>query len=142
MIYLENETEIGTCIALSETENFILNENEVDRKICGLGGVIDDGTIIGIFYSKERFFLVIDKKIIHINEKQFECYNDYINKKERKFVIRIDRRIVYEKVYIPFIDPGILYYDAELDEFDYLLQFYNMMKDKVNLFKYIKNLSS
>ena len=72
------------------------------------------------------------------NMKLINRYNEYISKTEREFKVIISNQIVCKIRYIPFIDPGFLWYDADVEEFDFLLQFYNLVKDKTSIYNIIK----
>lgn len=142
MIYISNEMEYGKCIAIDDKNVFVIDEKLADRNICGIGGITDDNIIIGIYCWANEYFFVCDNRILKITMNNFDCSNSYVNKYERRFCVKIDGKVVFEKQYKPFIDPGIFYYDVDIEEYDYLLQFYNYTKDKENLFNYLKRLST
>ncbi len=105
--------------------------------IQGIGGFTDKHELIGI-YIKEKYYFIYNNKKYEFMIGNFECKNEYISKTEREFKVIISNQIVCKIRYIPFIDPGFLWYDADVEEFDFLLQFYNLVKDKTSIYNIIK----
>ena len=137
MIVLENRYKIGTYIIIEEDIWSIKQEKVNKMLIQGIGGFTDKHELIGI-YRKEKYYFIYNNKKYEFMIGNFECKNEYISKTEREFKVIISNQIVCKIRYIPFIDPGFLCYDADVEEFDFLLQFYNLVKDKTSIYNIIK----
>ena len=137
MIVLENRYKIGTYIIIEEDTWSIKQEKVNKMLIQGIGGFTDKHELIGI-YIKEKYYFIYNNKKYEFMIDNFECKNEYISKTEREFKVIISNQIVCKIRYIPFIDPGFLWYDADVEEFDFLLQFYNLVKDKTSIYNIIK----
>ncbi len=137
MIVLENRYKVGTYIIIEEDTWSIKQEKVNKMLIQGVGGFTDKYELIGI-YIKEKYYFIYNNKKYEFMIDNFECKNEYISKTEREFKVIISNQIVCKIRYIPFIDPGFLWYDGDIEEFDFLLQFYNLVKDKTSIYNIIK----
>lgn len=83
-------------------------------------------------------FFLIDKEEHKICQRNFECSNIYIDKKTRQFKLINQNNLICEIIYEPYLDPGILIYDSDPEEFDSLLFLSNnILQSKETLANFI-----
>lgn len=63
--------------------------------------------------------------------------NKYISDLERSFHVSIGGQYICTIVYEPFINPGIIYYDADPEEFDVLLCLSELLKNEGSIKKFM-----
>lgn len=137
MVILDNECKMGTCIIYDGQKYIIKPRDEVKERIQGIGGVTEDNILIGLYLEGEKVYFLCDKNRLEITIDRFNCENKYISKIKREFVVKEGEFVIYKKIYEPFIDPGMLWYDADPEEYDFLLRFYNILKNKEAIEKII-----
>ena len=140
MIVLDNDSKMGSCIVIENGMYSVIEEEKVNLPIQGVGGFSEDMQLIGVFIDGDRLFFINNNSIFETAPNDLKCTNKYISKSERSFVVEIGDRKVCEIVYKPFIDPGMIYYDADPEEFDFLLRFSNMIKDQESIQNFIRGM--
>jgi hypothetical protein len=141
MITLDNYPKLGSYIII---ENNIYSIEEVEdrhRPIQGVGG-FQDGQMIGIYAQKDKLYFVQNEQVYETTPDDLKCTNKYISKLERCFSVTIGDRKICEIIYEPFIDPGMLIYDADPEEFDVLLYLSGLLKDKESMQKFINGMNN
>lgn len=68
------------------------------------------------------------------------CKNEYVSSLERCFNVTIEGKEICNIIYKPYIDPGMIYYDADPEEFDVLLYLSRLMKDKESLKEFMNGM--
>lgn len=142
MIILDNECTLGTKIVYSKDKFEVKAGSDITGKIDGIGGITDTGDLLGIYVQNEKVYFLYNEKCTMIDSESFKVENRYINSKERLFKVSKNTVILCEIKYCPYVDPGMIIYDSEEEEYDFLLRFYKMFKDKRafdNCINYIKN---
>lgn len=142
MIILDNECKLGTKIIYNNGKFEIKAEEDIAEKIDGIGGITDTGDVIGIYVENEIIYFLYNEKRTIIDRESFKMENQYVTNEKRVFKVSVGNVILCEIIYSPYIDPGMIVYDSEDDEYDFLLRFYRMFKDRKsfdNCINYIKN---
>lgn len=142
MIVLNNYSKSGTYIVLGAESYTIVKKEEVNRERQGVGGFSEDGQILGIYVREGRFFLVYNQKRYEVKLGDLKCTNTYVSKVARRFTVAIGKQTVCDITYEPFIDPGMLVYDADPEEFDFLLYLSGILKDETSIAGFIEGMNS
>lgn len=143
MIILDNECTQGTRILYNDGRYEIKSAQLVSEKVNGIGALSDAGELVGVFLSGCDLNFIYKDKITSVDIETFKIENEYISKKKRRFRVYNYNHIICEIEYIPYIDPGMIIYDSDEDEFDSLLRISKMFKDcnaTMNTIRYIKYL--
>lgn len=138
MIILRNYLKLGTYIVIENNSYTI--EKEINQPRHGVGGILEDGLLVGVYFQNYKLYFLKDNKSVEIKIPEFKCTNEYISKLERCFSVKIGDESICDIVYEPFIDPGMLYYDADPEEFDVLLYLSGILKDKESIQSFIKGM--
>lgn len=138
MMILDNECKMGTYIVFDGTQYIIKDKIDGAQKIQGIGGITDDNKLVGMYLKEEQVYFLYDKEEFEMVPDKFSCENRYISTTEREFTVRINDKLICQIKYVPFIDPGMLWYDADIEEYDFLLRFYNMVKDEKGIQSIVK----
>lgn len=141
MITLINKYTLGTTIVYDEGKVEVKNSEDVVEKIDGVGILTEDKKMIGFYLMDEKAFFIYKNEITEVEISSFKMENVCVSQTERAFRVIHKNEIICEIKYVPYINPGIILFDAEEDEFDALLIFAKkfMSTEKViNMVKYIK----
>lgn len=133
MIVLRNYFDIDKKIVLY---NNIYKIEDSDACINGVGG-IQDNVLYGLYVQDGELFFVEEMKSYEINIHDFNCSNQYINTTERVLKIVSTGKELYDICYKPLIDPGMMYYDIDEEEYDILLYISNLLKDEDVIRKFV-----
>ncbi|HDR7658193.1 TPA: hypothetical protein QCX68_003682 [Bacillus wiedmannii] len=138
MIIMNNYSKVGTYIMLETSGYSIVEKNKVELVRQGVGGFSEDGQVVGIYIKNNKLYFFYNGRSFETSLGNFICVNRYISKFERCFSVTIAGRNICHIVYEPFIDPGVIYYDADPEEFDVLLYLSELLKneDSIKRFKY------
>ncbi|ANY65696.1 hypothetical protein BBD42_03875 [Paenibacillus sp. BIHB 4019] len=120
-IILRNYSEYKKYTIWSGSDYRIVDKEAVDRQEQGISGFAENEALVGVFVKKDDAFFLIDNKEYKICKSNFECSNIYIDKKTRKFQFINQNDLICEIIYEPYIDPGMVMYDSDPEEFDFLL---------------------
>lgn len=140
MIILRNYLELGTYIVIKSKSHTIEKEENINEPRHGVGGILEDGLLIGCYLNNDNLYFQINSETYEIKSPNFKCTNEYISKLERCFSVTIGDEKICEIVYEPYIDPGMLYYDADPEEFDVLLYMSGVLKDKESMQNFIRGM--
>jgi hypothetical protein len=112
--------------------------DKLDRSEQGIVGYTENKELVGIFIRNSEVFFLNNNKEYKIDATNFICSNPYIDKNTRHFKLENHNVTIYELIYEPYIDPGMLIYDADLEEFDFLLFINNnILQNKETLENFI-----
>jgi len=104
----------------------------------GISGFTETKNMVGVFVRNNNVFFLLDGNEYEICIHDFECSNIYIDKNTRKFKLISQSQLIYEIIYEPYIDPGMIIYDSDPEEFDFLLFLSNhILKSKLSLENFI-----
>ncbi|WP_338554586.1 hypothetical protein [Paenibacillus sp. KS-LC4] len=121
MVILRNYSEYKK-YTIWNGENYEIVEKEtVNRQEQGISGFTEDETMVGVFVQDKDAFFLINNKEYQICKSNFECSNNYIDKKTRVFKFINQSDVICKITYEPYIDPGMVMYDSDPEEFDFLL---------------------
>ncbi|ARC83447.1 hypothetical protein U732_2368 [Clostridium argentinense CDC 2741] len=138
MIILRNYFDISSKIVLYDNEYKI---EDINSPINGVGGVADDNILYGLYVDNGKLFFIIDTKAYELNKNNINCSNKYITATERMFIILSSNQEICGIRYKPFVDPGMIYYDIDEDEFDVLLYISSLLKDNETIDKFVRAMS-
>lgn len=138
MITMRNYPKLGSYILIDNNNNYSIERAE-DRKRTtqGVGGITEDGQIVGIYVKDKKLFFFYNGQSLEVPVNSLSCTNNYVSKLERCFSATINNQVICNIVYEPFIDPGMIYYDAEPDEFDVLLYLSGLLKNEDSIKNFI-----
>lgn len=140
MIILDNYSTIGTYIILESSGYSIVEEDEELFNFQGVGGFTEDGELVGIYVKDNKLFFYYNGKSFEASAENLICTNQYISRTERCFRVTIGEQKICEIVYKPYIDPGMIYYDADPEEFDVLLYLSNLLKTKDSIKRFMNGM--
>lgn len=143
MITLRNYPKLGSYIIIENNTYSIEEVEDRNRPIQGVGGFSEfskGGQLIGIYVQNDKMYFVQNEQVYETTPDDLKCTNKYISKLERCFSVTIADRKICEIIYEPFIDPGMLIYDADPEEFDVLLYLSGLLKDKDSMLNFIKGI--
>ncbi|GKU77597.1 hypothetical protein [Paenibacillus sp. L3-i20] len=104
----------------------------------GIAGFTENKNMVGVFVRNNETFFLLDDKEYRIDQEKFICSNSYISNKTRQFKLANKNVVICDIIYEPYIDPGMLIYDADPEEFDILLYLSeNILKSKETLENYL-----
>ncbi|MBD8027872.1 hypothetical protein H9636_14560 [Ureibacillus sp. Re31] len=129
MIVMNNYSKTGTYIILEHSGYSIVEKNKVQLIRQGVGGFSEDGQVVGIYVIDNTLFFFYNGKSFETSIEDLICINSYVSKLKRCFSVTIGGQNICNIVYEPFIDPGMIYYDADPEEFDVLLYLSELLKD-------------
>jgi len=138
VIILRNYFDIDSKIVLHDNEYKIENINSI---INGVGGITDNNILYGLYVYNKKLFFVINTKSYELNKNNINCSNKYITKTDRLFIILSSNQKVCEIQYEPVVDPGMMYYDIDEEEFDVLLYISSLLKDNETISKFVEAMS-
>lgn len=142
MIILENYPKISTRIIIENGTYSVQKAEEISKPIQGVGGFSEDGQLIGVFVENGKLFFLYNKECYQTIPSDLKCSNIYIAKSQRCFSIIIRDKKVCEIVYSPYIDPGMVFYDADPEEFDVLLYLSGLLEDIETMQNFIKGMNN
>lgn len=120
-VILRNYSEYKKYTIWSGSDYKIIDEDTIDRLEQGISGFTENKGMVGVFVKNDDAFFLIDNKEHKICKNNFECSNIYIDKKTRQFKLITQSDLICEIIYEPYIDPGMVIYDSDPEEFDFLL---------------------
>lgn len=142
MIILENYPKINTRIIIENDTYSIQKADNVNKPIQGVGGFSEDGQFVGVFVDNNKLCFLFKKKVYQTTPSDLKCTNTYTTKSQRCFSVIIGNEKVCEIVYKPYIDPGMLYYNVDPEEFDVLLYLSRLLKDEETMQNFIKGMNN
>lgn len=137
-VILRNYSEYNQYLIWNGYTYKTIVKDKLNRPEQGIVGYTDSKELIGIYIKNSEIFLLINEKEYKIDKSNFKCSNIYKDINTRHFKIENHGLIIFELVYEPYIDPGMVIYDADPEEFDFLLFLSNnILQDKETLENYI-----
>jgi len=137
MITLRNYPKLGSYIIIENSTYSIKEVEDRNKPIQGVGGFSEDGQLIGIYAQNDKLYFFENGQTYETTPAELQCINKYISKLIRCFSVTIGNKKICEIVYEPFIDPGMIYYDADPEEFDVLLYLSRLLKDEESMQNFI-----
>lgn len=112
--------------------------DKIDKPEQGIIGCTESKELVGVFVKNSGAFFLNNNVEIRIDTSNFKCSNSYIDKKTRHFKLVNQEKLIFESVYEPYIDPGMVVYNSDPEEFDFLLFLSNnILSNKESLENYI-----
>lgn len=140
MITLENYPRLESYILIEHNNYSIIEDKNRDKEIQGVGGVSEDGQVVGIYVKNNELNFFYNNQSFLARPENLDGKNEYVSKLERCFIVTIEDHEVCNILYKPFIDPGMIYYDADPEEFDVLLYLSILMKNEESLKKFMNGM--
>lgn len=140
MITLENYSKWKSYIIIEHNNYSIIEDKDRHRERQGVGGVSEDGQVVGIYVENEELNFFYNNQSFLTPPEKIVCKNEYVSSLERCFNVTIEGKEICNIIYIPYIDPGMIYYDADPEEFDVLLYLSRLMKDKESLKEFMNGM--
>jgi hypothetical protein len=142
MIILNNYSKVGTFIVLESNKHSIVNKNELNVPRNGVGGFSENGDLLGIYVIDDKFYFLYNNEKIEVIPSNIKCVNNYITNVLRRFTVEINDKLICDIKYEPYIDPGMIYYDADPEEFDFLLYLSGLLNSNETIINFIKGIQS
>jgi hypothetical protein len=120
-VTLSNYSEYKRYTIWNGVKYKIVDENAISAPEKGISGFTENNMMTGVFVRNEDAFFLLDNKEYKICVDSFECSNVYMDKKRRHFKLSNQDDVICDIVYEPYIDPGMVLYDSDPEEFDILL---------------------
>lgn len=137
-VTLRNYSNYNQYILWNHHTYITIIKDKLDRPIQGIVGYTENKEIIGIYTKNSEVFFLNNEKEYKIDIPNFKCFNIYIDVNTRYFKIENCGVIIFESLYEPYIDPGVIIYDVDPEEFDFLLFLSNnILSDKETLENFI-----
>lgn len=115
-----------------------IDKDKLEKSEQGIIGYTENKELVGVFVKNSEVFFLNDNIEIRIDTSNFKCSNSYIDKNTRHFKLENQNSLVFESIYEPYIDPGMIIYDSDPEEFDFLLFLSNnILSNKESLENYI-----
>ncbi|PEA80550.1 hypothetical protein COL60_24000 [Bacillus pseudomycoides] len=140
MITLHNYPKLESYILIDNNTYSIKETGDRYKTVQGIGGISEDGQVVGIYVQDNKLFFFYNGQSFETSVDDLICTNSYISKLERCFSVQIGGQNICNIVYKPFIDPGMIYYDADPEEFDVLLYLSGIMKNEDSIKKFMKGM--
>lgn len=140
MITLENYPRLESYILIERNNYSILEDKDRNKEIQGVGGVSEDGQVVGIYVKNNELNFFYSTQSFLARPESLDCKNEYVSKLERCFIVTIEDHEVCNIPYKPFNDHGMIYYDADPEEFDVLLYLSRLMKSEESLKKFMNGM--
>ena len=138
-IVFNNYPDITKVIIWQDGKYNILDDDS-DLSTQGIAGITENNNLVGVFVNSKKVFFVFETQVYSLSSTEFECSNTYINKDERCFILKNRDIEICNIIYRPFIDPDMMFYEVDLEEFDILLFLSNnILKDKETLKSFIES---
>lgn len=142
MVVLRDYFSIDKNIVVDENSYKIVKMQDENYITCGVGGVGDDNRLYGIYVVNGKLFFICGMDRYELSTEKTTCSNRYITKKERLFEIKMSSKTIYQIQYKPFVDPGMIYYNVDEEEFDILLYLSNLLSDRETIHRFISAIKS
>ncbi|MEB9414696.1 hypothetical protein P4J15_16655 [Bacillus cereus] len=140
MIIMNNYSKTGTYIILEPSGYSVVEKNKVKLVRQGVGGFSEDGQVVGIYVNDNKLFFFYNGKSFETSIEDLICTNSYVSKLKRCFSVTIGGQNICNIVYEPFIDPGMIYYDADPEEFDVLLYLSELLKNEDSIKRFMNGM--
>ncbi|WP_342560584.1 hypothetical protein NSQ95_07310 [Psychrobacillus sp. FSL W7-1457] len=140
MITLRNYSELGSYFVIEHNHYSIIKDKDRHKEIQGVGGVSEDGQVVGIYVENEELNFFYNNQSFLARPEKLVCKNEYVSSLERCFNVTIEGKEICNIIYKPYIDPGMIYYDADPEEFDVLLYLSRLMKDEESLKEFMNGM--
>ncbi|CAM4410031.1 hypothetical protein BAMA_24695 [Bacillus manliponensis] len=140
VITLRNYSKLGSYIVINNSTYFITETKEGDTIVQGVGGFSENGQLVGVYVEDNTLFFLYNGQSFKEPIDDLICTNNYVSKLERCFRINIREQDICNIVYEPFIDPGMIHYDADPEEFDVLLYISGLLKGRDSMRNFIKGM--
>jgi len=140
MIIMNNYSKTETYIILEPCGYSIVEKNKVQLVRQGVGGFSEDGQVVGIYVNDNKLYFFYNGKSFETSIENLICINSYVAKLKRCFSVTIGKQNICNIVYEPFIDPGMIYYDADPEEFDVLLYLSELLKSEDSIKRFINGM--
>lgn len=127
---MNNYSKKGTFIILEPGGYSIVEKDKVQLVRQGVGGFTEDEELVGIYVKEDKLFFYYNGKSFEASIDNLICTNNYVTRSDRCFSVTIGGQNICKIVYEPFIDPGMIFYDADPEEFDFLLYLSRLLKNK------------
>jgi hypothetical protein len=137
MITLRNYSKLGSYILIDNNTCSIIETEDRNRRRQGIGGISEEGLVVGIYVKDNKLFFFYNGQSFESALDDLNCTNKYISDLERCFNVTIGGQNICNIVYEPFIDPGMIYYDADPEEFDVLLYLSGLLKNEDSIKKFM-----
>ncbi|AIQ11277.1 hypothetical protein [Paenibacillus durus] len=140
MITLRNYPKLGSYILIDNNTYSIEEAEDRYKVIQGIGGISEDGQVVGIYVKNNKLFFFYNGQSFEAPISDLNCTNNYVSKLKRCFSVTIGGQDICNIIYEPFIDPGMIYYDADPEEFDALLYISELLKSEDSIKKFMKGM--
>lgn len=142
MIILDNCAKCDTYICVNDYNFKIVDAKDTNGSWQGIGGVDVNGNVLGIYVENGVLNLLYNNKSISLKEKKVVCCNEWFKNTNKKFVISIQDKIIYEVEYKPYISPLALAFEEDDDEFDVYQSIFNILSNQKKIEGFIKGMNS
>ena len=135
MLYIDKYNGGYTCIQIDNKEYCEIEEKDIlqGQHTAGVGGMGEDGKLYALYLEQGNIYFQVENDVYEIDSSDFACTNNYIDDNNRLFKLDSKGENICTVKYKPFVDPGMLFYDAEEDEFDVLLYLSSLLASKERL---------
>ena len=140
MIIMDNYSTIETYIILEPSGYSIVEEDKVQLVSQGVGGFSEDEELVGIYVEDDKLFFYYNGKSFEASIDNLICTNKYVTRSDRCFSVTIGGQNICTIVYEPFIDPGMIFYDADPEEFDFLLYLSGLLENKDSMKRFMNGM--
>lgn len=137
---MENYSKWESYIIIEHNNYSIIEDKDRHRERQGVGGVSEDGQVVGIYVENEELNFFYNNQSFLARPEKLVCKNEYVSSLERCFNVTIEGKEICNIIYKTYIDPGMIYYDADPEEFDVLLYLSRLMKDKESLKEFLNGM--
>ena len=140
MIIMNNYSKKGTYIILESSGYSIVEKNKAQLVRQGVGGFSEDKELIGIYVQDNKLFFYYNGKSFEATIDNLICTNKYVTRSDRCFSVTIGGQKICTIVYEPFIDPGMIIYDADPKEFDVLLYLSEILENEDSMKRFMNGM--
>lgn len=140
MIIMNNYSKKGTFIILEPGGYSIVEKDKVQLVRQGVGGFTEDEELVGIYVKDHKLFFYHNGQSFEASIDNLICTNNYVTRSDRCFNVTIGGQNICKIVYEPFIDPGMIFYDADPEEFDFLLYLSRLLKNKDSMKRFMNGM--
>ena len=140
MIILRNYSTIDTCIQIDNSGYTVVKKKCDIRQ--GVGGFSDDGELLGLYVYNDKLYFQYNDKSYETKANEISCTNEILKDAKRNFRVKINKVVICNIVYKPYISPFVLTFGDDEDEFDFLLYLSNLMADEDSILNFIKGMNN
>ena len=106
----------------------------------GIGDVVDDGTIIGIFVEKGLLYLLLNDKVLNITDQKVECINQAIGN-TREFTLKVNDAEIYKTRYAEKYTIEDIIAGEDPEDLDFLIELSGILKTEESINKFMTGFS-